>query len=124
MEPDEVQLSNVDKVFFPAAGLSEGDVIAHYRGVAEKMVPHLAGRPLTMRRYPDGIDGGGFFQKDASGRFPDRLRIEELPQRRGGTIHHVVCDDAATWCTSPTRRPSSSTSGCPPWTTWSTRTAW
>jgi bifunctional non-homologous end joining protein LigD len=96
MEPDDVQLSNVDKLFFPAAGLSKGDVIAHYREVAEKMVPHLAGRPLTMRRYPDGIDGSGFFQKDASDHFPDWLRIEELPQRQGGTIHHVVCDDAAT----------------------------
>jgi bifunctional non-homologous end joining protein LigD len=96
MNPDDVTLSNVDKVFFPDAGLTKGDVIEHYRKVAEKMVPHLTGRPLTMRRYPDGIGGGGFFQKDASDHFPDWVRVEEVPQRQGGTIHHVVCDDAAT----------------------------
>lgn len=91
-----VELSNLDKVFFPDAGLSKGDVIEHYRRVAAEMVPHLAGRPLTMRRYPDGIDGGGFFQKDASGHFPDWMRVETVPQRQGGTIHHVVCDDEDT----------------------------
>ena len=96
MNPDDVELSNVDKVYFPDAGLSKGDVIAHYRKVAERMVPHLAGRPLTMRRYPNGIDDGGFFQKDAADHFPDWVRVEEVPQRQGGTIHHVVCDDAAT----------------------------
>ncbi|MBB4909785.1 non-homologous end-joining DNA ligase [Actinophytocola algeriensis] len=96
MNPDDVELSNLDKPFFPDAGLSKGDVIAHYRKVADQMVPHLTGRPLTMRRYPDGIGGGGFFQKDASDHFPDWVRVEEVPQRQGGTIHHVVCDDAAT----------------------------
>lgn len=96
MNPDDVTLSNVDKMFFPGAGLTKGDVIAHYRTAAARMVPHLAGRPLTMRRYPDGIDGNGFFQKDASDHFPEWIRVEEVPQRQGGTIHHVVCDDAAT----------------------------
>lgn len=91
-----VRLSNLDKVFFPAAGLSKGDVIAHYRGVAAKMLPHLTGRPLTMRRYPDGIADGGFFQKDASDRFPDWVRVATVPQRQGGTIDHVVCDDEDT----------------------------
>ncbi|MDQ3790945.1 MAG: non-homologous end-joining DNA ligase [Actinomycetota bacterium] len=91
-----MKLSNLDKVFFPEAGLSKGDVIAHYQRVAEKMLPHLAGRPLTMRRYPDGIEGGGFFQKDASDHFPDWMRVETVPQRQGGTIDHVVCDDEDT----------------------------
>ncbi len=91
-----MKLSNLDKVFFPEAGLSKGDVIAHYRRVAEKMLPHLNGRPLTMRRYPDGIEGGGFFQKDASDHFPDWMRVETVPQRQGGTIDHVVCDDEDT----------------------------
>ncbi|MFI7675733.1 non-homologous end-joining DNA ligase [Actinophytocola sp. NPDC049390] len=95
-----MKLSNLDKVFFPDAGLSKGDVIEHYRRVAAKMLPHLTGRPLTMRRYPDGIGDdtgdGGFFQKDASDHFPDWVRVEEVPQRQGGTIHHVVCDDEDT----------------------------
>ncbi|GAB1516508.1 non-homologous end-joining DNA ligase [Actinophytocola sp. KF-1] len=91
-----MKLSNLDKEFFPDAGLSKGDVIEHYRRVAEEMLPHLRGRPLTMRRYPDGIEGGGFFQKDASDHFPDWVRVVEVPQRQGGTIHHVVCDDEDT----------------------------
>ncbi len=91
-----MKLSNLDKVFFPEAGLSKGDVIEHYRTVAAEMLPHLAGRPLTMRRYPDGIEGGGFFQKDASDHFPDWVRVETVPQRQGGTIRHVVCDDEDT----------------------------
>lgn len=96
MKAADVRVSNVDKVFFPDAGLSKGDVLDHYRAVAEVMVPHLAGRPLTMRRYPDGIDGTSFFQKDAGDRLPDWMRFETVPQRQGGTIRHVVCDDAAT----------------------------
>jgi bifunctional non-homologous end joining protein LigD len=92
----KVELTNLDKVFFPDAGLSKGDVVAHYRAVADEMVPHLAGRPLTMRRYPDGIGGSGFFQKDASDHVPGWVRVETVPQRQGGTIRHVVCDDADT----------------------------
>jgi bifunctional non-homologous end joining protein LigD len=94
--PGEVELSHVDKVYFPDFGLTKGDVIEHYRRVADRMVGHLAGRPLTLRCYPDGIDGSGFFQKEASGHFPDWVRVEAVPQRQGGTTHHVVCDDAAT----------------------------
>jgi bifunctional non-homologous end joining protein LigD len=96
MRADDVRLSNVDKLFFPTAGLTKGDVLDHYRAMAEVMVPHLAGRPLTMRRYPDGIEGGGFFQKDAGDHMPDWVRVESVPQRQGGTTRHVVCDDAAT----------------------------
>lgn len=96
MEPDKVELSHLDKVYFPAAGLSKGDVVEHYRTVADVMLPHLAGRPLTMRRYPDGIGGFDFFQKDAGDHVPDWVRVETVPQRQGGTIRHIVCDDAAT----------------------------
>jgi bifunctional non-homologous end joining protein LigD len=96
MRAADVKLSNVDKVFFAAAGLSKGDVLDHYRAVAEVMVPHLAGRPLTLRRYPDGIEGNSFFQKDAGDKLPDWIRVETVPQRQGGTIRHIICDDAAT----------------------------
>ncbi|WP_051325535.1 non-homologous end-joining DNA ligase [Glycomyces tenuis] len=91
----DIKVSKLDKEFYPDDHFSKGDVIDHYRAVAEAMVPHLAGRPLTMRRYPDGIDADGFFQKDASDYFPDWLRVVEVPQRGGGTVGHVVCDDAA-----------------------------
>lgn len=96
MKAEDVEVSHTEKVFYPGDGLSKGDVIEHYRTVAEVMVPHLRGRPLTLRRYPDGIDGEGWFQKEASEHFPDWVRVEEMPQRDGGSVHHVVCDDAAT----------------------------
>lgn len=93
----DIRLSKLDKAFYPADHVSKGDVIEHYRAVADAMLPHLAGRPLTLRRYPDGISEKGFFQKDASEYFPDWMTIIEVPQRQGdGTVSHVVCDDAAT----------------------------
>lgn len=92
-----IEISSVDKVFFPDAGITKGDVLDHYRSVAPVMAPHLAGRPLTLQRFPDGIEGSGFYQKDASGHFPDWIRTVEVEKRSGqGTVDHVVCDDEAT----------------------------
>jgi bifunctional non-homologous end joining protein LigD len=91
-----VNVTHADKVFYPDDGLTKGDVVEHYRTVAEVMVPHLRGRPLTLRRYPDGIGGEGWFQKHASDHLPGWIRTEEVPQRAGGTVRHVICDDART----------------------------
>jgi bifunctional non-homologous end joining protein LigD len=92
----DVPVSKLDKEFYPADGLRKGDVLEHFRSVAGVMVPHLAGRPLTLRRYPDGIEANGFVQQHASDNFREHLRIVEVPQRGGsGTVAHVVCDDAA-----------------------------
>nr|WP_106180835.1 non-homologous end-joining DNA ligase [Prauserella shujinwangii] len=93
-----MEVSNPGKVFYPGAGVTKGDVVAYHRAVAEVLLPHLRGRPLTLRRYPDGIDGEGWFQKEASAHFPDWLRIAEVPRRGepGETVRHVVCDDADT----------------------------
>jgi bifunctional non-homologous end joining protein LigD len=69
----------------------------HYLTVADAMVPHLAGRPLTLRRFPEGIETDGFFQKDASDYFPDWIDTVEVAHRRSeGSVRYVVCDDAAT----------------------------
>lgn len=93
----DIELSKLDKEMFPAEHLSKGAVIDYYRAVAEVMVPHLAGRPLVLRRYPDGIGAHGFVQQEASGHFPDWLPIARAPRRGGsGTVDHVVCEDAAT----------------------------
>lgn len=92
----DVAVSKLDKKLYPVDGLTKGDVIEHYRSVAGVMVPHLAGRPLVLRRYPDGIDAGGFVQQNASDYFRDHVRVVEVPERGGsGTVDHVVCDDAA-----------------------------
>lgn len=90
-----VELSNTGKVLFPEAGITKGHLVGYYRRVADTMLPHLAGRPVSMHRFPDGIDGKRFFQKDAPDYFPDWIHFEEVA-KEGGTVRHVVCDDAAT----------------------------
>jgi bifunctional non-homologous end joining protein LigD len=89
-------ISHADKVFYPDDGLTKGDVVEYYRAVADAMLPHLRGRPLTLRRFPDGIGGQGWFQKHPGEHFPDRIRTERVPRRGGGEDEYVVCDDAET----------------------------
>jgi bifunctional non-homologous end joining protein LigD len=92
-----VQVSSVGKPFFPDVGLTKGDLVAYYQAVAAVMVPHLRGRPLNLQRFPNGVKGHGFFQQEASDHFPDWVRTVTVDRRgRGGTVDHVVCDDAAT----------------------------
>jgi bifunctional non-homologous end joining protein LigD len=92
-----VQVSSVDRPFFPDAGLTKGDLIAYYRDVAETMLPHLRGRPLNLQRFPNGVDSKGFWQQGVADHFPDWIRTVTVERRgRGGTVDHVVCEDAAT----------------------------
>jgi bifunctional non-homologous end joining protein LigD len=67
----ELALSNLDKLYWPDEGITKGDLIDYYRAVAPVIVPHLKNRPFTMRRYPDGIAGKAFFQKDAPSHMPE-----------------------------------------------------
>jgi bifunctional non-homologous end joining protein LigD len=90
-----LKLSNLEKVLFPAAGLTKADLIDYYERVAPVMLPHLAGRPLSLERYPDGIDAEGFMQKNASGYFPKWIRRARLA-KQDGAVAHVVADDAPT----------------------------
>ncbi|MBB5157771.1 non-homologous end-joining DNA ligase [Saccharopolyspora phatthalungensis] len=97
VEGRRIELSNPDKSLYPDDGYRKRDVAEYYRSVADVMVPHTRGKPLTLRRFPDGIGSGGFFQKEASDYFPDWVRVEAVPQRgAAGAVHHVVLDDAAT----------------------------
>ncbi|WP_051704518.1 non-homologous end-joining DNA ligase [Glycomyces sp. NRRL B-16210] len=91
----DIEVSRLGKELFPGDGLTKGDLIEHYRAVADAMVPHLAGRPLTMRRFPDGIGADGFFQKDASDHFPDWIPTVEVALRGGGAVRHVLADEPA-----------------------------
>ena len=75
----ELRFSNVDKPFWPELGITKGDLIAYYRDVAEVLVPHLRGRPFTMKRYPDGWQGKNFFQKNAPSHMPDWIERAPFP---------------------------------------------
>jgi bifunctional non-homologous end joining protein LigD len=96
VDGQSVKVTNADKVLFPDDGITKGDLVAYYRRVADAMLPHLEGRPLSLQRFPDGIDREGFFQQEASDYFPAWVRRARVPRRGGGTVDHVVCDNAAT----------------------------
>lgn len=85
-----VEVSNPDKMLFPADGITKGQVVEYYAAVAEAILPHLEGRPLTLQRFPNGIDREGFMQKNASKHFPDTIQRVEVP-KEGGTTNHPVC---------------------------------
>jgi bifunctional non-homologous end joining protein LigD len=101
----KVKLSNLEKIFWPDEGITKGDLIDYYRGVAEVLVPHLRGRPFTMRRYPDGAFGKAFFQKDAPKGMPEwiprfhvQVSTRERPPKKRWIDAPVVNDaDALTW---------------------------
>jgi bifunctional non-homologous end joining protein LigD len=85
-------------VFWPGEGITKGDLIDYYRRIAPVLVPHLRGRPFTMKRYPDGIEGGHFFQKDAPVHMPEWIETCPLPAgsrdgRRRRTIRYPLVND-------------------------------
>ena len=90
-----IDVSNEDKVFFPADGITKLDIVLYYREIARKMVHLARDHPLVMQRFPDGIGGEGFFQKNASDYFPDWLQKVSI-EKQGGEVNHVILHDAAT----------------------------
>jgi bifunctional non-homologous end joining protein LigD len=90
-------LSNQDKVLWPGE-YTKGDLVRYYRTVAHWMVPHLYGRPLTLERYPNGIDHPSFFEKEASRGTPDWVHRATVPSdsARHSEIHFIVCNDEPT----------------------------
>jgi bifunctional non-homologous end joining protein LigD len=98
----ELRLSNLDKPFWPEEGITKGDLLRYYREVAPVLVPHLRGRPFTMRRYPDGWAAPHFFQKDAPSHMPDwiptfraRVTTRERPRERKWVSFPLVDDELA-----------------------------
>lgn len=90
-----IDIKNRDKVFFPEAGLTKGDVIDYYASVAATMVPHMKRYGVSMQRFPDGLDGESFYNKDAPGHFPEWIRTVNFPKREGGSFNAPVVDSQA-----------------------------
>jgi bifunctional non-homologous end joining protein LigD len=92
-----IRFSNLDKVWYPKERYTKRDVLNYYDQVAEFILPHLRDRPLSLKRYPNGIKEDFFFQKNIPESYPDWLRIEPIPsEHRGEDIRFVVADDRAT----------------------------
>jgi len=85
-------ITHPEKVLFPDDGITKGELAAYYEAVAHIMLPHIAGRPITMERYPAGIAEEGFFHKDVSKGFPAWLERIEVP-KKGGTVHYALASD-------------------------------
>jgi bifunctional non-homologous end joining protein LigD len=99
VEGTQVVLSNLDKVLYPAVGFTKGQVLDYYSRIAPVLLPHLADRAVTRKRYPDGVEGQVFFEKNAPRGTPDWVRTERLPSpgssKNRETIDYVVVDDLA-----------------------------
>lgn len=85
-------ITHPDKLLFPTDNISKGEVAAYYQAIAPVMLPHLRGRPVTMERFPAGIERKGFMQKDVSKGFPEWLVRVEVP-KKDGTVHYPLIDD-------------------------------
>jgi bifunctional non-homologous end joining protein LigD len=99
VEGRELKLTNLDKVLYPKAGFTKGEVVDYYAKVAPAMVPHLAGRALTLRRFPEGVEDtdAAFFEKRCPKHRPDWVKtatVEAGP--RAGDIDFCVCEDLPT----------------------------
>ena len=93
----DLKLSNLEKILYPAAGFTKKDVIDYYARIAPAILPHLHGRALTRKRYPDGVDGEPFFEKNAPMHKPDWVKTADIwsgASRR--TVRYILADDLAT----------------------------
>ena len=90
-----IDIIHDQKILFPADGITKGELADYYQRVAPIMLPHIAGRQLTMQRYPAGIEKEGFYQKDIPKYFPLWIQRACSPKKSNGTICYVVADSAA-----------------------------
>ena len=91
VEGRRLSLSNLDKVMYPAVGFTKGQVIDYYTRIAPVLLPHLRSRPLTLKRYPNGVEGQHFYEKRCPSHAPEWVRAEEVMG-----IRFCVCDDLST----------------------------
>jgi bifunctional non-homologous end joining protein LigD len=93
----KLSLTNLDKILYPATGFTKGQVVDYYVRIAPVLVPHLAGRPLTMKRYPGGVDQEYFFEKNAPMHRPDWVKTAPVwSEGNKRTIHYLLANDLPT----------------------------
>ncbi|MBU3751243.1 MAG: ATP-dependent DNA ligase, partial [Mycobacterium sp.] len=85
-----VTLTNPDKVLYPATGTTKADVFGYYTAIAEVMLPHITGRPATRKRWPNGVDGTSFFEKELAKSAPAWLNRGTLAHRSGDTDYPII----------------------------------
>ncbi|MGI6684560.1 MAG: non-homologous end-joining DNA ligase [Bacillota bacterium] len=96
IEDKELTLSNLEKILWPDQGITKAELIKYYQEVSPYILPHLKDRPLTMNRFPDGIHGKNFYQKDCPDSAPDWVKTFPVQSSEIKTINYVLADHAAT----------------------------
>jgi bifunctional non-homologous end joining protein LigD len=97
VEGQELELSNLDKVLYPKVGFTKGELIDWYARIGEVLLPHLRGRPLTLKRYPNGVEGKHFYEKRCPSHRPDWVTTASVwSDRHKGEIDYCVVEDVAT----------------------------
>lgn len=91
-----IEVSRPDKLLFPEAGITKGDLVEYYATLAETMLPHLRDRPLAFQRFPNGVARRGFFQKDVPNHYPDWIERVEVQKQDGSVTQVVVSHETAT----------------------------
>ena len=97
IEGRRLVLSNLDKVLYPAAGFTKAQVIDYYIRISGALLPHLRSRPLTLKRYPDGVDGEFFYEKQCPSHRPEWVKTAPIwSGDNGRTIDYCLADDLPT----------------------------
>lgn len=91
-----IELSNTDKILFQEDQITKGDMIEYYKKIASVMIPHMKDRPLTLHRFPNGIDEEGFYQQEISDYFPKWINRASVKKKEGGKATHVICNNTET----------------------------
>jgi bifunctional non-homologous end joining protein LigD len=89
----QVAVSNLKKVLYPEVGFTKGDVIDYYIRISKVLLPHLKNRPITLKRYPDGVDGFFFYEKQCPPHRPKWVKTTRVPKSDGSDIHYCVMND-------------------------------
>lgn len=90
-----MNITNPDKLLFPKARITKQEFVAYYQKIAPIMLPHIKGRPLTMNRFPDGVQGETFYQKDAPDYFPDFIPLQPVEKSDGGVVNYPLINTQA-----------------------------
>jgi bifunctional non-homologous end joining protein LigD len=89
----KVDVTNLDKVLYPKAGFTKGEVIDYYIRISPVLLPHLKNRPITLKRYPEGVEGFFFYEKKCPAHRPDWVKTTKVPKTDGGEINYCVMND-------------------------------
>src|SRR4051812_38467958 len=100
MPARQVSFSHPDKEYFPS-GFTKGEMLRYYAAIAKTMLPHLRDRPVTLIRFPNGVKGGSFYEKNAPAHAPDWIKTFAVPRRHHeGDVRYILINDPETllWC--------------------------